>query len=105
MKNIAYIVVLVIALSGCRAGAPWQAWMYEGPPKQEGVEYPPLYVEGWKDGCETGVASTTNHYYKFFYDWRQDAQLAQNKVYYQGWRDAFDYCNRYMFQYMSKSFF
>lgn len=80
------------------------AWMYEGPPKQEGVEPHPLYVKGWQDGCETGVSAVTNHYYKFFYKWRQDAELAQNKIYYQGWRDAWDFCNRYMFQYLSKRF-
>ncbi len=84
---------------GTQAGPPWQQWMYEGPPKVEGKDYQPLYVEGWRHGCESGTSASANQWYKFFYKFQQDAVLAQNRVYYKGWKDAFDYCQRYIYQY------
>ncbi len=109
--RIIYVVTFALLLTGCnqietgltRPGPIWQQWMYDGPPP--GQEYPPLYVLGWQHGCETGVAANANHYYKFYLRFRQDWQLAQNTVYYRGWRDAFDYCQRYMFEYLSRRTF
>ncbi len=96
MKNIAILVILMFTLTACQAGPPWQKWMYEGPPP--GKEYTPLYVEGWQAGCESGVSASSNHWYKFHHEFRQDPILAQNRVYYKGWKDAFDYCRRYIYQ-------
>jgi len=80
-----------------RPGPPWQAWMFDGPPP--GREYTPLYVQGWKDGCESGTSASSNQWYKMFYKFKQGAILAQNRVYYKGWKDSFDYCQRYIYQY------
>jgi len=75
-------------------------WMYDGPPKRtDGKEYDPLYVDGWVDGCETGVSANTNAFYKSFNTFKQDSAKAQNEVYYKGWKDAFNYCGRYIYQY------
>lgn len=108
MKKVILTILCIVFVTGCEAikhgmthpGPPWQAWMYEGPPP--GREYTPVYVHGWKDGCHTGAAASGNHYYKFHFDFRQDAILAQNAVYYKGWKDAFDYCQRYLFQYQRR---
>lgn len=99
-------ILLLIMLTSCRAGPPWQAWMYDGPPgaKKNPNKYHPTYVEGWQDGCHTGVSMTTNHWYKFFYTFKQDAIKAQNRIYYKGWKDAFDYCQRYIYMYERRSF-
>lgn len=106
MKIDKYILIfaVVMMLSGCQAGPPWSSWIYDGPPEKEGVEYPPLYVKGWQDGCESGTSSTATHWYKFHYSFRQDWKLAQNRVYYKGWKDAFDYCQRYIYQYYRRGF-
>ena len=48
------------------------------------------------DGCETGVAGYGNAFYKTFHTAKQDPLLAQNKVYYQVWKDAYAYCATYM---------
>ncbi|NDF12556.1 MAG: hypothetical protein EB060_07085 [Proteobacteria bacterium] len=107
MKKSFALILMLAAVSGCgftTAGPPWQQWMYEGPPAKEGVEYPPLYVQGWKDGCHTGTAAQVPPYYKQFYSFKQDYELAQNKVYYQGWKDAFDYCQKYLNQYYYRDF-
>lgn len=105
LRAAVLISAAVLALSACRAGPPWQAWMFDGPPPVEGKEYNPLYVEGWVAGCETGASAAANHWYKFKYKFRQDAILAQNRVYYKGWKDAFDYCQRYIHQYDRQRFF
>ena len=55
--------------------------MMDGPPQRQGVgkeEFPPLYVKGWQDGCETGISSNTNSINKFFYAYKQDANLVLN---------------------------
>lgn len=103
MRNLFYMMLFVVVLSACgRPGPPWQHWMFDGPPP--GKEYTPLYVEGWRDGCHTGVSATTNHWYKQIYHFRQDPIKAQNRVYYKGWKDAFDYCQRYIYQYERRTF-
>ena len=94
------IIIMMLIVSGCQAGPYWQRWMFEGPPP--GREYTPLYVEGWKHGCESGTSASTNLWYKFHYPFKQDAILAPNRVYYKGWKDAFDYCQRYIYQYKKR---
>ncbi len=114
MRNLIYIFLL-ISLSGCimetskstfdfkKPGAPSMKWMYDGPPpRTDGKAYDPLYVEGWIDGCETGVSANTNAFYKYFNTFKQDAMKAQNEIYYKGWKDAFNYCGRYIYQYNRK---
>jgi hypothetical protein len=55
---------------------------------------PEHYVQGWRDGCESGVASTNQlvkpQFQSYFY--RMHPGLAQNPIYYRVWRDAYDYC-------------
>ena len=83
-----------------RPGSPGMRWMFDGPPKKDdGKPHDPLYVEGWKDGCETGASANTNAFYKYFNGFKQDAFKAQNEIYYKGWKDAFNYCGRYIYQY------
>jgi hypothetical protein len=91
------LAIILLSLTACQVGPPWQQWMFEGPPP--GQKYSDMYVSGWKDGCETGVSASSNHWYKQFYHFRQDPILAQNRVYYKGWKDALSYCNRYIYQY------
>jgi hypothetical protein len=110
MKNLLYIF-LVFSLSGCAAfspstfdvskpGSPGMRWMYDGPPpREDGKQYDQLYVQGWKDGCETGVSANTNAFYKYFNTFKQDWKKAQEEIYYKGWKDAFNYCGRYIYQY------
>ncbi len=110
MKLFLYIS-LIFSLGACtmndhyfdlsKPGNPSMKWIYDGPPPRKGDQkpYDPLYVDGWKDGCETGVAGNTNAFYKYFNDFKQDAYKAQNEIYYKGWKDAFNYCGRYIYQY------
>jgi len=102
MMKLILIIIMVASLASCRAGPPWMKWRFDGPPP--GKEYTPLYVEGWKDGCETGTAVSATSFYKFFHNFKQDAIKAQNRVYYKGWKDAYDFCQRYLYQYNRRAF-
>lgn len=111
MIRIFTYVFILFSLSGCfqmskstfditKPGSPQMRWIYDGPPKRtDGKEYPPLYVDGWKDGCETGAAANTNAFYKYMISFKQDWKKAQDEVYYKGWKDAWNYCGRYIYQY------
>lgn len=99
------VLVMVAGLSACHSGAPWMQEMMEGPPQQASDKpLPPLYIRGWQEGCETGISANTNSFYKFYYSYRQTADLVMNDVYYRGWKDAFDYCQRYTRMYYSRQF-
>jgi hypothetical protein len=91
-----YLLILCLT-TACTAGPPWMAWMEKGPPP--GQEYPPDYVDGWRDGCHTGISMVANQWYKMSYKFKQDAYKAQEKNYYRGWKDGQDYCQRYITQY------
>lgn len=102
MKHLLFILPLVaLPLSGChdgfkpRTGAPWkQDLLNEGPPG------PPKFQQGWKDGCETAISANTNSLLKFSYTFKQDGYLAQDPVYYAGWKTAWEYCMKYTFNYL-----
>lgn len=108
-KNMKYaaLTLLIFFTAACHSGAPWMQEMMEGPPNREGTPnetLPPLYIKGWQEGCETGISANTNSFHKFFYEYRQDASLVSNDIYYRGWKDAFDYCQRYTRMYYSRQF-
>ncbi len=104
-NNVQRIFVLFIvftALSSCvgkpNVGPPWMQNMLT-----QGPEGPTNFRKGWRDGCETGFSATSNRFQRGFYQFRQDYALAQDPVYYTGWKTAFDYCQRYVFQYLRRN--
>lgn len=99
-------IILLLSLSAC-SGAPWMKKIMDGPPltdEKARQELPPLYVKGWQEGCETGISANTNSMAKFRYKFQQDANFIMNDTYYRGWKDAFDYCQRYTRMYYSRQF-
>lgn len=56
---------------------------------------PPIYQQGWLDGCESGFSGYANNFDKFWHKFKQDPELAQNSVYYRIWKDAYAYCANY----------
>lgn len=105
MKKYAIILCLVLlsgVTEGCsfrpRVGPPWMHKMLtQGPPG------PTNFQLGWRDGCETGIAASANTFQRQFYRFKQDSTLAQDPTYYTGWRNAFNYCQRYVFQYLRRN--
>lgn len=102
-RIIILVLFLCFILTSCQAGPYWAKDRFEGPPNRAEVQYPPLYLTGWKQGCESGTSALAPPYYANFYSFVQDYKLAQNPQYYKGWKDAFTYCHRYMNQYYSRT--
>lgn len=100
------IFIIIILLSACTPNPlpAWKRHILDRPPNTENQQIPKLYLEGWQDGCRTGVGMYSTFLYQNYWGWRQDAIKAQNQVYYKGWKDAFDYCGRYMWSYNKKDF-
>ena len=56
----------------------------------------PEFAQGWKDGCEVGMSSASNTFYKMFY--RNNAidgyKMGSSSDYNTAWGSAFWYCMR-----------
>lgn len=59
----------------------------------------PEYLQGWNDGCETGLSTMVAGSYKSFYGFKQDAYKIKDQKYYQAWKDAYNYCRQYSFRF------
>ncbi len=91
------LLFLALLLQGCWAlgmsGHAQKAGIFYQPPTPG--DYPPYYLMGWKDGCQTGAASSADNVYKYRRLFTQDWRLAQDDTYYQGWKDSYDHCRKY----------
>ena len=62
---------------------------------------PPEYRQGYADGCHTAMAAYGTSYMKSVYKLHKEAKYANNKMYNQAWKDAWNYC--YMSIFMMRS--
>ncbi|MCD6034978.1 MAG: hypothetical protein K0R63_719 [Rickettsiales bacterium] len=105
MRYALVLVLILFSVSGCadtwkpRVGPPWAEDLLHEAPRG-----PINFKHGWRDGCETGISATANHFARFYYKFRQDYRLAQDNEYYTGWRLAWLYCNRFVFQYYKRDY-
>lgn len=65
---------------------------------------PPEFQEGWKDGCETGLAQHGSSPYRTSFSFYQNPNLVMNPIYYKAWKDSENYCRTYIFEYAFRSF-
>ena len=95
MKNIFILILAIVVLSGCTKMHTDVGWakpsglMMTLP---EDKPYSQVYKQGFEDGCSSGFGGYANSFNKMFHPWKQDPELAQNKKYYQIWKDAYSYC-------------
>lgn len=82
MKRFALLLLLAIPLASCK---PVQ--MYFIP--REG---PPDYVEGYDDGCDSGISSGGSIIQRFFYVYKRNPEKLDNALYKAGWNDGWGYC-------------
>ena len=92
MLRLALIVLMLISLGGCYNMHHSLSWAKPAEFSMEPPPGPPEYQQAFKDGCESGFSGYGNNFNKMFWTWKQDPELAQNKVYYQMWKDAYAYC-------------
>ena len=70
--------------------------LYSAPPG------PNKFKLGWRDGCETGISAAGNHRIKFYYKFTQQYTLVSDHAYYTGWKNGWNYCQRYLFQHYTR---
>lgn len=96
MKHVYLIIALSFITTGCDAVKTAfrpMPWLLDQYPK----DAPTDYVAGWKDGCESGMASMSNDYYRTFYKFKSDSTQVNNSDYYIPWKDAYNYCRHYVY--------
>jgi hypothetical protein len=92
-----FVLVSLFALTSCNrtpdGEISWQPNSLDLTPPPG----PPEYKQGWSDGCESGANAYASNVYKMFkaFEFKFDAKLRNDKVYYQVWKDAFLYCSIY----------
>ncbi len=78
----AMVLCLLIGTSACK---PIQMYMID----RKG---PPDYVQGFDDGCDSGVASSGSILQRVFSPYRRDPEKIDNSLYKTGWSEGYNYC-------------
>ena len=99
MRNTATILImllLVVSVSACR-----NQTLYK--PKPFGLtgpsqDAPENYLDGWNDGCETGIGTMSTTWYKTFYGYKINTHMMEDAEYSRAWRDAYTYCRHFAFK-------
>jgi len=95
MCKILLLMMMVAQLTACTYFHVDPGWAKPPELDMEPPPGPPIYQQGFKDGCQSGLSGYGYSGVKLFWKWKQDSQLASNKVYYQIWKDAYAYCAYY----------
>lgn len=82
MKKLLILLLLPLALAGCRSASLYLV-------KPSG---PPEYQLGWEDGCDTGLAAQGTFVDKMVFGFKKRPELGNNELYKQAWNEGFTYC-------------
>lgn len=82
VKALIALVLGSLLLSACK---PIQFYMLN-------VEGPPEYVQGFEDGCDSGVSSGGSLLQRWFNPYKKDPEKLENALYKMGWNEGFSYC-------------
>ena len=96
--------MLLFLIPACSLGGNEIRPLYPAflPPPPEGG--PQEFQQGWRDGCDTGLAQHGTDIYRTAFGFKQDPSLVLNPVYYKAWKDAENFCRTYIFEYSVRSF-
>lgn len=96
------VVGVSVSVSGCTSAPDWikpRPWGIDrGVSAGESGGASEVYRQGWKDGCETGLAEFGNSAYKTFYRFKQNMALVDNPEYYAVWKQAEQFCKHYVYK-------
>lgn len=96
MTKLSLTFLCLLTLSACHNAPVWQYNMFKQPNGKG--NYPPIYVKGWQDGCESGAEASATHFYRAFYQFKQDWSLLNDPYYVRGWENAYNHCRKYILQ-------
>lgn len=68
-------------------------WIFNMAPQNVSAQF----KAAWKDGCESGLSSMTNSYYRSNYKFRMDPALRKDPEYYKVWKDTYNFCRHYAY--------
>ena len=61
----------------------------------------PEFKAGWKDGCESGLATYGTMFNKMRYEFYQNYSMLAHRDYDVAWHESFNYCRHYNLKYLS----
>lgn len=56
-----------------------------------------IYKQGWEDGCNSGISTFSNEFYKTFYHYQVKEALMHRTNYQRAWETAYHYCRGYVY--------
>jgi hypothetical protein len=80
---------IAIALQFLSACVPTPSGLTRNP------DGPPDFVNGYHDGCDSGLAAFGNTYYKTFYKFTKRFENEDDELYQNGWEKGYQYCRQY----------
>jgi hypothetical protein len=81
-------------LSGCTGRNKSFDWRKPVTLDMNAPEGPENYRQGWSDGCDSGLASTSNSFHQFIGSYRfvLDKDLRYDKLYNKAWKYGYNHC-------------
>jgi hypothetical protein len=103
-NKLAIFLCLSMLITGCNdfrpmVGAPWMQDMLKNGPEGGSAGF----KLGWRHGCETAISATANRLQRSFYKFKQDYRMLEDPSYYTGWKASYNYCERYVAQYLRRN--
>ncbi len=96
MKLLA--ITLLLTITGCYNPGLNITTMPKPP-----LQGPPEYIAGWEAGCETGMTSYSNSYYRTRYKAKVDGHMMSDENYNKGWELGQSYCSYYTGTYLAST--
>ena len=96
VKNIALMVLLFTTLQSCT--------LKPGPLDLDPPGSPEFKM-GFKDGCESGLATYGTIFYKARYSFYQNYDMLSNIDYDRAWHESFNYCRHYNLKYQTHNLY
>lgn len=92
--QIICVMLLLLGTSGCIREGKFYPWWAKAPNLDllEAPNGPPVYQQGYKDGCQTALSAWSPAYNAVWWSFKQDPKLRYDPVYSQIWGDAYGYC-------------
>ncbi|GEM_PF-6438641 len=97
------VIKITIVLSMMMLGACYNPKLNITSMPNVPTQGPPDYIDGWKAGCETGMATYSNSYLRSRYRTSVDPARMTNPVYNKGWELGQRYCSYYVSTYLSNT--
>lgn len=96
LLTVLALTLLLGSATACKNGQFYPFWaktyaldIWDAP------DGPPIYQQGYRDGCESGFKGYGTHYNKVWWSFKQDEKYRNDPVYYQIWKDAYAHCAAY----------